>query len=143
LRRPRNAAYFKPEERHFEGHTLSATAEDLTALLSDANTVETDRLAEVLHATKTELARATGLPRDAITRRDRAGSKKTQRRLRDTVEIIHRVTPWAGSMARAFAWFRSQPLPSFGDKTAEDLLKEGRAEAVLAYLSRIADGGYA
>ena len=46
-------------------------------------------------------------------------------------------------MYRAFAWFRSQPLPSFGDKTAEDLVKEGRAEDVKKYLSRIADGGYA
>tara|TARA_Y100000031_G_C8064601_1_gene312234 strand:- start:398 stop:526 length:129 start_codon:yes stop_codon:yes gene_type:complete len=41
------------------------------------------------------------------------------------------------------AWFRSQPLPSFGDKTAEDLAKEGRAEAVKTYLGRIAGGGYA
>jgi hypothetical protein len=34
-------------------------------------------------------------------------------------------------------------LPALGDKTAEDLVKEGRAEAVTAYLARIADGGYA
>jgi len=34
-------------------------------------------------------------------------------------------------------------LPSFGDKTAEDLVKEGRAAAVKAYLSRIAEGGFA
>jgi uncharacterized protein (DUF2384 family) len=122
---------------------MSATAEDLTSLMSQSGAVETGRLAEVLHVTKTELARATGLSRDAVSRRDRAASKKTQQRLRDTVEIINRVTPWTGSTARAFAWFRSQPLPSFGDKTAEDLLKEGRAEAVLAYLARIADGGYA
>jgi uncharacterized protein (DUF2384 family) len=125
------------------GIPMSAAAEDLTALLSQSGTVETGQLADVLHVTKTELARATGLSRDAVTRRDRAASPKTQQRLRDTVEIINRVTPWAGSTARAFAWFRSQPLPSFGDKTAEDLLKEGRAEAVLAYLSRLADGGYA
>jgi uncharacterized protein (DUF2384 family) len=123
--------------------SATATAEDLTQLISAAGTVESDRLAELLHVTKVELARATGLSRDAVSRRNRSGSQKTQQRLRDTVEIINRVTPWTGSTARAFAWFRSQPLPSFGDKTAEDLLKEGRAEAVLGYLSRIADGGYA
>ncbi|MCF7990056.1 MAG: MbcA/ParS/Xre antitoxin family protein [Thiohalocapsa sp.] len=122
---------------------MAATAEQLTDILSDAGVVETDRLAELLHVTKGELARATGLSRDAVSKRARAESPKTQQRLRDTVDIISRAVPWTGSTARAFAWFRSQPLPSFGDKTAEDLLKEGRARAVKDYLSRIADGGYA
>jgi len=44
---------------------------------------------------------------------------------------------------QAFAWYRSQPIPSFGQQTAEDLVKEGRAEDVRRYLSRIAIGGYA
>ncbi len=43
-------------------------------------------------------------------------------------------------MGRAFAWFRSQPLPSFGDRTAEELVKEGRVQALKDYLARIADG---
>jgi hypothetical protein len=59
------------------------------------------------------------------------------------VEIVKRVLPWAGSVPQAFAWYRAQSLPGFGDRTAEDLVKEGRAEAVKAYLSRIAVGGYA
>jgi uncharacterized protein (DUF2384 family) len=122
---------------------MAATAEDLTDLLSHAGVVETDELAKSLHITKGELALATGLSRDAVSKRARATSPKTQQRLRDTIEIINRAVPWTGSTARAFAWFRSQPLPSFGDKTAEDLLKEGRAQAIKDYLSRIADGGYA
>ncbi len=36
-----------------------------------------------------------------------------------------------------------QALHSFGDNTAEYLVKEERAKAVKDYLSRIADGGYA
>ena len=63
--------------------------------------------------------------------------------MRDVVEIINRILPFAGSVPQAFAWYRSQPLPSFGDRTTEDLVKEGRAEAVKEYLSRIAVGGYA
>lgn len=122
---------------------MAATAEDLTDLMSADAVVETDRLAARLHITKAELALALGLSRDAVSKRSRAGSPKTQQRLRDALEIINRVVPWTGSSARAFAWFRSQPLPSFGDKTAEDLLKEGRAQAVKDYLARIADGGYA
>ena len=122
---------------------MAATAQDLTELLSHTGVVESDALAERLHITKGELAAATGLSRDAVSKRARATSAKTQQRLRDTVDIINRAVPWTGSTARAFAWFRSQPLPSFGDKTAEDLLEEGRAQAVKDYLSRIADGGYA
>ena len=122
---------------------MATVVEDLTDLFSDLGLVESDRLAEQLHVTKAELARAIGLSRDALSKRARITSTKTQQRLRDTVDIINRAIPWAGSTARAFAWFRSQPLPPFGDKTAEDLLKEGRAQAVKDYLSRIADGGYA
>ena len=62
---------------------------------------------------------------------------------RDTVEILNRVSHWCGGPLQASAWFRSQPLPSFGDLTAEDLLKTGRTAALRAYLSRIAEGGYA
>jgi hypothetical protein len=61
--------------------------------------------------------------------------------LRGTTEIINGVTRWSGPVGRAFAWFRSEPLPSFGDMTAEDLVKEGRAQAVKDYQTRIAEGG--
>ncbi len=59
------------------------------------------------------------------------------------VEILNRVRPWAGSPLQAFAWYRSQPIPAFGDRTAEALVSEGRAEAVKSYLDGIAVGGYA
>lgn len=122
---------------------MSVPAELLSEVITEQGLITTDRLAEVLHITKTELAKATGLSRDAVSKRDRRDARQTQTRLRDTVEIINRVTSWTGSTGRAFAWFRSQPLPSFGDRTAEDLVKDGRAQAVKDYLSRVAEGGYA
>ena len=115
----------------------------LQQVISDDGLVTSNALASVLHITKHDLAEVTGLSRDAVSKTARLRSKATQARLRDTVEIINRVTNWSGSVGRAFAWFRSQPIPSFGDKTAEDLVKEGRAKAVKDYLSRISDGGYA
>jgi hypothetical protein len=117
--------------------------EFLHAVINDEGFVAANALAKTLHITQLDLAEVTGLSRDSVSKSSRVNSKATQARLRDTVEIINRVTDWSGSPGRAFAWFRSQPLPSFGDKTAEDLIKEGRADAVKAYLSRIADGGYA
>jgi uncharacterized protein (DUF2384 family) len=122
---------------------MSAPAQLLPDVMNDEGNIATDRLASMLHITKAELAVATGLSRDAVSKRNRLNSGPTQTRLRDTVEIIHRVAHWTGSVGHAFAWFRAQPLPSFGDKTAEDLVKEGRAQAVKDYLSRIGEGGFA
>ena len=109
---------------------------------TDSGLIAADRLSDLLHITRAELAAVLGLSRDAVAKTTRVGSPTTQARLRDMVEIINRVRGWAGSPQQAFAWYRSQPLPSFGDQTAEALVKEGRAEAVKRHLDRIAVGGY-
>ena len=115
----------------------------LHQVISDEGFVAANTLAKVLHITQNDLADVTGLSRDSVSKSVRCKSRSTQARLKETVEIINQVSEWSGGVGRAFAWFRSQPLPSFGDKTAEYLVKEGRAEAVKQYLARIADGGYA
>ena len=115
----------------------------LSDVMTADGSVETGLLSQRLKVSKIELASAAGLSRDAVSKTLRRHAPATQGRLRDMVEIIGRVLPWAGSVPQAFAWYRAQPLPSFGDQTAEDLVKEGRAEAVKTYLARIAAGGYA
>lgn len=105
--------------------------------------VSPDRLSAALHITKSELALAAGLSRDAVSKAARSNSVVTQARLREMSEIINRVIPWAGSELAAYAWYRSQPLPSFGDATAEELVRQGLGEKVRAYLGRIAAGGFA
>jgi post-segregation antitoxin (ccd killing protein) len=57
-------------------------------------------------------------------------------------DIIAFIEAWAGSRAQAVAWFTSQPLPSFGNLTAADLVQRGGADAVRAYFKRTAVGGY-
>ncbi|WP_424140167.1 XRE family transcriptional regulator [Roseomonas chloroacetimidivorans] len=110
---------------------------------TEASDVALDRLTGLLHITRSELALASGLPIDAVSKPVWAQSPATQSRLRDIVEILKQVCPWAESPQLAFAWYRSQPLPGFGDQTAEILVKDGRAEAVKRYLHEIAVGGYA
>ncbi|MBL6457730.1 DUF2384 domain-containing protein [Belnapia sp. T6] len=102
-----------------------------------------DRLTESLGTTRQQLAAAAGLSRDAVSKTARLQAPATQARLRDMVEILNRIRGWAGSGPQAFAWYRSQPIPAFGDLTAEDLVRQGRAEAVKRYLSHIAAGGFA
>ena len=111
--------------------------------VSDANGVSVDKLSSALHITKSELALAAGLSRDAVSKAARSSSIATQSRLREMSEIINRVIPWAGSELAAYAWYRSQPLPSFGDATAEELVRQGQGEKVRTYLGRIAAGGFA
>ena len=115
----------------------------LTDTFAEDGLVGADRLSAVLNITRAELAVALGLSRDAVAKTARVRSPATQARLRDVIEIVNRVQGWAGSPGQAFAWYRSQPLPSFGDQTAEALVKQGRSEAVKRYLDRIAVGGYA
>ncbi|WP_258537083.1 hypothetical protein [Novosphingobium taihuense] len=66
-----------------------------------------------------------------------------QLRLRDTIEIIDRAIPWAGSELAAYAWYRSKSLRSLGDAAAEELVRLGHGEKVRANLGRIAVGGFA
>ena len=100
-------------------------------------------VADTFHTTVKEVAELTGLSIDAVSKRERIGSKSSQKRLRDLVMIINRLTPWCGTPFQAYAWYRSEPIPSLGDATAEDLVKHGKAHLVMSYLSRIAQGGYA
>lgn len=118
-----------------------------TAFLTDVTgpegSISPDVLSGRLKISKGELAAALGLSRDSLSKRDRIASPATQQRLGDMVKIVNRVIPWTGSELAAFAWYRSQPIPSLGDLIAEDLVSAGRGEAVKQHLCRIAEGGYA
>jgi hypothetical protein len=124
---------------------MSATTEHsfLDQVISRDGRIEPDKLSQVLRVTKGELAVASGLSRDAVSKTRRLLAPATQTRLREVAEIINRILPWCGSAPQAFAWYRSQPIPAFGDQTAEDLVRSGRSEHLRSYLAGIALGGYA
>ncbi len=84
-----------------------------------------------------------GLSKDALQRRTRIQSNKTQRRLRELVEVLNKVEPRFGSALLAYAWYRSEPLPGFGGQTAMSLVREGKAMQVLDYIDAVDAGIYA
>src|SRR3546814_14489605 len=90
------------------------------------------RIAAALRTTSDEVARTVGLGRDAVQRRDRIRSDRTQRRLREMLEILNKVEPRLGAPLLAYAWYRSAPLPGFDGWTAMQLVRAGRADEVLA-----------
>lgn len=116
----------------------------LTAhLIDESGFVSPKSVADQFHTTVKEVAALSGLSPDTVAKQSRFRSKTSQQRLRDIVLILNRALPWCGSPMQAYAWYRSEPIPSFGDLTAEELVKRGLAEAVLEYIGRIAEGGYA
>jgi hypothetical protein len=101
------------------------------------------KIAAALRTTSEEVARTAGLGRDAVQRQERMLSDKTQRRLREMVEIINKVEPRFGSALMAYAWYRSEPLSGFSGQTAMQLVRGGRADDVLDYIDAIDAGVHA
>lgn len=101
------------------------------------------KIAAALRTTSEEVARTAGLGRDAVQRQERVRSDKTQRRLREMVEVINKVEPRFGSALMAYAWYRSEPLSGFSGQTAMQLVRGGRADDVLDYIDAIDAGIHA
>lgn len=90
-----------------------------------------------------QLAETLGLAPETLRRRARAAAPRSQARLREMLEIVGRVSEMAGGPIQALAWYRAQPLPAFGGRTAEALVKDGKAAAVREHLDAITLGGFA
>jgi hypothetical protein len=101
------------------------------------------KIAQAFRTTSEEVARTAGLGKDAVQRKDRVRSDKTQRRLREMVEVVNKVEPRFGSALVAYAWYRSEPLPGFSGQTAMQLVRNGRADEVLDYIDAIDAGIHA
>ena len=75
---------------------------------------------------KAHLAETAGLAREVFQKASRRGSPKAQTRVRELLEMISLVQSWAGGPAQAMAWYRAEPIPAFGGRTAEALVNPAR-----------------
>jgi hypothetical protein len=100
-------------------------------------------IAKTLRTTSEDVAYSAGLGRDAVQRKERVRSDRTQRRLREMVEILNKVTPRFGSILMAYAWYRSEPLAGFSGQTPMQLVLSGRARDVLEYIDAVDAGVHA
>jgi hypothetical protein len=101
------------------------------------------KIAVAFRTTSEEVAQTAGLGKDAVQRKERIRSDKTQRRLREMIEIINKAEPRFGSALIAYAWYRSEPLPGFSGQTAMQLVRNGRASEVLDYIDAVDAGVHA
>ena len=105
--------------------------------------VDADKIIAEFGMTKAALAQSLGFAEETLQRFSRVTAPKTQHRLRDMIEILTRVAPWAGGMPQALGWYRGQSIPALGDQTAEALVKTDQAALVRSYLDGVAAGSYA
>jgi hypothetical protein len=110
---------------------------------SDDGFFAPQKIARELKTTSEDVAHSAGLGRDAVQRKERVRSDKTQRRLREMVEILNKVEPRFGSMLMAYAWYRSEPLPGLSGRTAMQLVLSGQADDVLEYIDAVDAGVHA
>lgn len=110
---------------------------------ADEGFLTPSKIADVFRTTSEEVARTVGLGRDAVQRKERVRSDRTQRRLREMVEIVNKVEPRFGSAMMAYAWYRSEPLAGFSGQTAMQLVRDGRGDEVLDYIDAVDAGVYA
>jgi DNA-binding XRE family transcriptional regulator len=110
--------------------------------LLQSDIIQMDKVADQFGVSRAQLADTIGVRRETLNRVSRAKSPKTQARIREMLEIIARIKDWAGGELQAFSWYRAYSIPAFGDRTAEMLVKEGRAAEVRQYLDHIALGGF-
>lgn len=113
------------------------------ALALDDGVLVPGRIADAFGLSTRQLAETIGLKREAFYKSARVRAPKTQARIREMLEIVARVSDWAGGKDQAMAWYRAQPIPAFGGRTAESLVKSGEASALRDYLDHVAMGGFA
>jgi hypothetical protein len=106
-------------------------------------TIDVERVGHSFGLSKAQIAETTSISLGTLYRPGRAASPRTQARLQEMLEIVRRVESWAGGKDQAMAWYRAEPLPAFGGRTAEALVKDGKAMALREYLDHVALGGFA
>lgn len=114
---------------------VSRFGEERTPFLSAS------RVAELLGVNLTELAGLIGVARNTLAAK--AGARKVDAAFSPVVRILSMAGEMAGNEQRAAIWFKHQPIPGWAGKTAYDLVREGKADKVLAYLEAVRSGIYA
>ena len=68
------------------------------------------------------------------------GSRGIQQYLRQMLRVIKAATDLGSSPTKALFWYRNEPLRTFGYKTAEQLVVEGRTEDLLHFVTSLEAG---
>jgi len=95
-----------------------------------------------LHISIEDLAGSTGLNASSLETESLVLSDAIQKRLIEVTDILNNVIPWSKDINHAYKWYTTEPLASFGDHTAMELVIQDKSGAVIQYLDRIAKDGF-
>ena len=143
MRKLRLAAPKQNIERDAAKKLAMGSIKFIHAFVDESGEVVVKRVADTFGMSQGQLADTVGLARQTFYKAKRVHATKTQSRMKEMLEIVSRVSEWAGGKTQAMAWYRSEPIPAFDNRTAEALVKSGHAGAVRDYLDAIALGGFA
>lgn len=107
----------------------------------DSGLLSPERVGAALHMPMARLAKLAKLHRNTLQRHPDAPAVQT--RLGEVARIVAAAADLLGDTGRAVVWFRHQPLAGFDGRTAEELVADGHADAVLTHLELLRDGAYA
>ena len=100
--------------------------------------IDPDRIAQALQLPLQDLAKLARVHRTTL--KEAPGNSRLQAYLRDVVRVLSAASDVAVDRVQTLYWFRNSPISEFGHKTAEELVANGQAEAVIQYLMSIASG---
>lgn len=120
---------------------VTYTTPFLKQFIREDGTFDPKQVAQFFALTNEQLMSLLGIDADAMSTND--GQERVQIRLREMLEIIDTLLDWAGGAEGAMYWYRSQPIPSCGDLTPQQLVNSNRASLVKLYLESYKLGGYA
>jgi uncharacterized protein (DUF2384 family) len=110
-------------------------------VVHDGRYLDPQRVMDLTGMRVQDLASVAGVDRNTVTRNPQ--SAKIQRALGEIVRVLESAAEVAGDVDRALVWFRHQPIEAYRFKTAAELVAEGHADAVMAYLDDLRHGTYA
>ncbi len=123
---------YATETASFDGLLVQLKDESRPANISPV------KFASALDYPLQEVAELAHVHRNTI--RNNPYSPDLQRYMRDSVRVLQAATDLRGSVGDALFWFRNHPIRDFERKTADRLVAEGKAEAVLGYLESLESG---
>ena len=95
------------------------------------------RLSKALGVKVANLAQLTGVHRNTLRN---PASERLQGRMREMVKVISAATELTGDVDKAIYWYRNEPIADYDYCTAAELVADGQAEAVLAFLRDLENG---
>jgi hypothetical protein len=130
------------ESTAIEPPVLDGTFQQFVEVLKDPDspgpTLSPRRFSELLRIDLQTLAEQAHVHRNTITRAP--SSRGVQDFLREALRVIKAATDLTGDVNRAVFWYRNEPLSSFGYRTAERLVSEGRTDDLLRYIASLQAG---